>query len=141
MENSSYDLVRQKYTALELDEEGNLVEPENAADTERYGDQKVNDKSLIQLAGKETLYILKSLYQAKRREVDPPSVSPLQVHVAAIRIAARLSHSREKEETDTEREREKKERMGGEIINDGHRHRRAKRKTETKRIFNENGKH
>jgi hypothetical protein len=59
--------------------------------------------------------------------------------VAAIRIAARLSHSREKEETDRERERE--ERMGGEIINDGHRHRRAKRKTETKRIFNENGKH
>jgi hypothetical protein len=65
VENSSYDLVRQKYTALELDEEGNLVEPENATDTERYGDQKVNDKSLIQLAGKETLYILKSLYQAK----------------------------------------------------------------------------
>ena len=65
VENSSYDLVRQKYTALELDEEGNLVEPENAADTERYGDQKNNDKSLIQLAGKETLYILKSLYQSK----------------------------------------------------------------------------
>jgi hypothetical protein len=65
VENSSYDLVRQKYTALELDEEGNLVEPENAADTERYGDQKNNDKSLVELAGKETLYILKSLYQAK----------------------------------------------------------------------------
>jgi hypothetical protein len=65
VENSSYDLVRQKYTAIELDEEGNLVEPENAADSERHGDQKINDKSLIQLAGKETLYILKSLYQAK----------------------------------------------------------------------------
>jgi hypothetical protein len=65
VENSSYDLVRQKYTAVELDEEGNLVEPENAADSERYGDQKINDKTLIQLAGKETLYILKSLYQAK----------------------------------------------------------------------------
>jgi hypothetical protein len=40
-------------------------------------------------------------------EEDPPSVSPLQVHVAAIRIAARLSHSREKEETDREIERRK----------------------------------
>jgi hypothetical protein len=65
LDNSAYDLVRQKYTALELDEEGNLVEPENATDTERYGDQKNNDKSLVQLAGKETLYILKSLYQSR----------------------------------------------------------------------------
>ena len=64
VENSSYDLMKQKYTTAELDEEGNLFEPENIENTERYGDKKVGDKSLIELAGKETLYILKSLHQA-----------------------------------------------------------------------------
>ena len=64
VENSTYDLMRQKYTALELDEEGNLMEPANAENTERYGDKKLGDKSLIELAGKETLYILKSLHEA-----------------------------------------------------------------------------
>jgi hypothetical protein len=64
VENSSYDLMKQKYTTLELDEEGNLMEPENIENTERYGDKKVGAKSLIELAGKETLYILKSLHQA-----------------------------------------------------------------------------
>jgi hypothetical protein len=65
VENSSYNLIRQKYTALELDEEGNLMEPANAADSQRYGDKKDGQKSLIELAGKETLYILKSLHQGK----------------------------------------------------------------------------
>jgi hypothetical protein len=68
VENSAYDLMRQKYTALELDEEGNLMEPENIENTERYNDKKVGDKSLIELAGKETLYILKSLHQATINE-------------------------------------------------------------------------
>ncbi len=65
VENSSYDLMKQKFTALELDEEGNLFDPQNAENTERYGDKKVGDKSLIELAGKETLYIIKSLYDGK----------------------------------------------------------------------------
>ena len=65
VENSSYDLMKQKFTALELDEEGNLFDPQNAENTERFGDKKVGDKSLIELAGKETLYIIKSLYDAK----------------------------------------------------------------------------
>ena len=65
VENSTYDLMRQKYTALELDEEGNLMEPANAQDTERYGDKKDGKKSLVELAGKETLYILKSLHEGK----------------------------------------------------------------------------
>jgi len=64
VDNSTYDLMRQKYTALELDEEGNLMEPANLENTERYGDKKLGDKSLIELAGKETLYILKSLHEA-----------------------------------------------------------------------------
>lgn len=63
IDNSSFDLIRQKYTALELDEEGNLFDPNNVENTERFGDKKIGDKSLIELAGKETLYILKSLYK------------------------------------------------------------------------------
>ena len=65
VDNSTYDLMRQKYTALELDEEGNLMEPVNLENTERYGDKKDGQKSLIELAGKETLYILKSLHEGK----------------------------------------------------------------------------
>jgi hypothetical protein len=65
VDNSTYDLMRQKYTALELDEEGNLMEPANLENTERYGDKKDGQKSLIELAGKETLYILKSLHEGK----------------------------------------------------------------------------
>jgi len=62
LENSAYDLIKQKYTVLELDEEGNLFDPSSLTDSERYGDKKVGDKSLVELAGKETLYILKSLH-------------------------------------------------------------------------------
>jgi hypothetical protein len=62
VENSTYDLMKQKYTALELDEEGNLIDPTNAANTQRYGDKEDGKKSLVELAGKETLYILKSLH-------------------------------------------------------------------------------
>ena len=60
--NSSFDLIRQKYINMELDEEGNLFNPSAATETERYGDKKTGDKSLIELAGKETLYLLKSLH-------------------------------------------------------------------------------
>jgi hypothetical protein len=68
VENSSYDLMKQTYTVLELDEEGNLITPEGAENTERYGDKKIGDKSLIELAGKETLYILKSLHKGTINE-------------------------------------------------------------------------
>ena len=49
----------------------------------------------------------------------------MQVHVAAIRIAARLTLEGKRRDRHTEREKERKERMGGEIINDGHRQTRA----------------
>jgi|688.fasta_scaffold00105_25 hypothetical protein len=65
VENSTYDLMKQKYTVLELDEEGNLFDPANIKNTERYGDKEEGQKSLIELAGKETLYILKSLHKGK----------------------------------------------------------------------------
>jgi hypothetical protein len=67
LDNSAYDLIKQKYTVLELDEEGNLFDPSSATETERYGDKKVGDKSLIELAGKETLYILKSVHAKNKK--------------------------------------------------------------------------
>ena len=67
LDNSAYDLIKQKYTVLELDEEGNLFDPASATETERYGDKKVGDKSLIELAGKETLYILKSIHAKNKK--------------------------------------------------------------------------
>ena len=70
IENSTFDLIKQKYTTLELDEEGNLFDPNNTDNTERYGDTKVGEKSLIQLAGKETLYILKSLHKIVNGKVE-----------------------------------------------------------------------
>jgi hypothetical protein len=57
--NSSFDLIRQKYITLELDEEGKLYDPNQS---ERFGDKKIGDQSLVELAGKETLYLLKSLH-------------------------------------------------------------------------------
>jgi hypothetical protein len=67
LENSAYDLMKQKYTVLELDEEGNLFDPSSATETERFGDKKVGDKSLVELAGKETLYILKSVHAVNKK--------------------------------------------------------------------------
>lgn len=67
LENSAYDLMKQKYTVLELDEEGNLFDPSSATETERYSDKKVGDKSLVELAGKETLYILKSIHAVNKK--------------------------------------------------------------------------
>lgn len=65
VDNSTYDLMKQKYIALELDEEGDLFDPANIENTERYGDKKDGQKSLVELAGKETLYILKSLHKGE----------------------------------------------------------------------------
>ena len=65
VDNSTYDLMKQQYITQELDEEGNLVDTSGIENTERYGDSKDGQKSLIELAGKETLYILKSLHKGK----------------------------------------------------------------------------
>lgn len=63
IDNSTFGLMKQAVQEVELDEEGNLLDAANAGETERYGDKKVGDKSLVELAGKETLYVLKSLYK------------------------------------------------------------------------------
>jgi len=70
LKNSNFSLLKQKYTSFELDEDGNLVEIDTAETSERYGDKKVGDKALIQLAGKETIYILQSLFKMTDGKVE-----------------------------------------------------------------------
>jgi len=70
LKNSNFSLLKQKYTSFELDEDGNLVEIDTAETSERYGDKKVGDKALIQLAGKETIYILQSLFKMTEGKVE-----------------------------------------------------------------------
>ena len=70
LKNSNFSLLKQKYTSFELDEDGNLVEIDTAETSERYGDKKTGDKALIQLAGKETIYILQSLFKMTDGKVE-----------------------------------------------------------------------
>jgi len=64
IENSTFDIVRQRFIEIEYaDEEENKTVAEEAQTSERYGDKAINDKSLQELASKETLYILKSLFK------------------------------------------------------------------------------
>ena len=67
IDNSTFDLVKQNYIEIETDDEltedSDNTAPENTGETERYGDKTLGDKSLLQLAEKETLYILKSLFK------------------------------------------------------------------------------
>jgi hypothetical protein len=64
IENSTFDIVRQKFIEIDYaDDEENKTVAEEAQTSERYGDKVVNDKSLQELASKETLYILKSLFK------------------------------------------------------------------------------
>ena len=67
IDNSTFDLVKQSYIEIETDDEltedSDNTAPENTGETERYGDKTLGDKSLLQLAEKETLYILKSLFK------------------------------------------------------------------------------
>ena len=65
IENSTFDIVRQKFTEINYaeEEEENKTVVEEAQTSERFGDKIVNEKSLQQLASKETIYILKSLFK------------------------------------------------------------------------------
>jgi len=63
IENSTFDIVRQKFVEIDYAEDDNKTVAEEAQTSERYGDKKVNEKSLQELASKETLYILKSLFK------------------------------------------------------------------------------
>jgi len=67
IDNSTFDLIKQKYIEIEaedeLSEDDDNSAPEKAEESEKFADKKVGDKSLLQLAEKETLYIIKSLFK------------------------------------------------------------------------------
>ncbi len=66
--NSTFDIVRQKYSLIE-DESDDAGSLENIDNTERAGfDNKVGEQSLETLASKETLYVLKSLFKIDKGE-------------------------------------------------------------------------
>ena len=70
--NSTFDIIRQKYVPLEEDPDAiAILTPENA-NKERTADKKTGEFSLLQLANKETIYILKSLFKVdrKKKKVD-----------------------------------------------------------------------
>jgi len=62
IENSTFDIVRQKFVEIDYAED-DLTVAEEAQTSERYGDKVQNEKSLQELASKETIYILKSLFK------------------------------------------------------------------------------
>jgi hypothetical protein len=67
IDNSTFDLVKQSYIEIETDDEltedNDNTSPETAEESEQFANKTVGDKSLLQLAEKETLYILKSLFK------------------------------------------------------------------------------
>ena len=65
-EHSTFDLIKQKYIELSEEEEeldNDVSAPENVDSSEAVSKSEVGSKSLLQLAEKETLYILKSLFK------------------------------------------------------------------------------
>lgn len=61
--NSPYDIIRETYVPLDEDPDAlAILTPEDAA-KQRTADKKVGEFSLLQLANKETIYILKSLFK------------------------------------------------------------------------------
>jgi len=70
-DNSRFDLIRQKYIDVdygdeELDEDGNVIDETDVTDGKDSAgivDKAVGKKSAEQFAGKETLYIVKSLFK------------------------------------------------------------------------------
>jgi hypothetical protein len=65
-DNSRFDLIREDYTEeeiVEYDDEGNPVDETSAETSQEFKDGSVGKKTLTQLAQKEVLYILKSLFK------------------------------------------------------------------------------
>ena len=69
LQNSDFDISKNKYD-LELDEEGEEIDADvqdQTRDSEtQFGGEAGNKKSLLQLASKEVIYILKSLHKVDR---------------------------------------------------------------------------
>ena len=73
IENSDFNLLREKFVEMTPEQEDAVedvedtdTEPTAAEDTERVGDKKIGDRSLLELADKEVVYILKSLFKKDR---------------------------------------------------------------------------
>lgn len=71
LENSDYNILREKFVELKeaeevADETDDATDPANTEDTEKVGDKKIGDRSLLELADKEVVYILKSLFKVDR---------------------------------------------------------------------------
>ena len=68
IENSTYNMLRQKYVEVEeqLEEEGQTNEPTNEDVNQTDFEKSVGTKSLLDLASKETLYLLKSLHKLEK---------------------------------------------------------------------------
>ena len=77
IENSDYNLLREKFVTVDelkeanedeeiKDETDDATDPQNVEASEKFGDKKVGDRSLLELADKEVVYILKSLYKVDR---------------------------------------------------------------------------
>ena len=62
LENSAFDITKQKYVEVD-DELDDAMAQNDPLNSEKVGEQKVNEKKLTELADKETLYILKSLFK------------------------------------------------------------------------------
>jgi exodeoxyribonuclease-5 len=65
--NSDYDIVTEKFIPLEEDPENQAPLDAEKSRDERYADKKVGDISLEQMANKETIYILKSLFKKVKK--------------------------------------------------------------------------
>jgi len=73
-EHSTFDLIKQKYIEISEEEEeldNDNTAPESNSDGGTYSEKRTGEKSLLQLAEKETLYILKSLF----KQVDGAQVT------------------------------------------------------------------
>ncbi len=77
IENSDYNLLREKFVTIDelkeanedeeiKDETDDATDPQNVEASERFGDTKIGDRSLLELADKEVVYILKSLFKVDR---------------------------------------------------------------------------
>ncbi len=87
-EHSTFDLIKQKYIEIDEEEteiEGDTTASEEAQETEIFSNKEVGKKSLMQLAEKETLYILKSLFKiVDGKEVEGPLGFPELVDFSKI---------------------------------------------------------
>ena len=65
LENSAFNLINKKYKTAEeeLEEDGGKTDGTSTDIKDTVSDKKVGDKSLLDLASKETLYLLKSLHK------------------------------------------------------------------------------